>query len=82
MTKKDPLVVQSVLIDRRMFTLSKAKNWIRKHDYKLSFYGKEVETTENFYRFRQKAPSRFKKDKYVTKEISDGVKLVLGNMKS
>ena len=39
------------------------------------------EKTENYYRFRQAAPGRFKKDSYVTKEISDGVKLVLANRK-
>lgn len=80
MTKRNPLKTQSVLIYKDYFTKSQAKSWIRKHDFKLTFYGKEVEETENFYRFRQMAPSRFKKGKYVTKEISDGVKLVLGNL--
>ena len=80
MTKKDPLKTQSVLLDKDYFSKSQAKAWIRKHDFKQAFYGKDVEETENFYRFRQMAPSRFKKGKYVTKEISDGVKLVLGNL--
>jgi hypothetical protein len=39
-----------------------------------------METTENYYRFRQAAPKNFNKGKYVTKEISDGVLLVLGNL--
>lgn len=80
MTKKNPLKTQSVLLDKDNFTKSQAKTWIKKHDFKLTFYGKGVEETENFYRFRQMAPSRFKKGKYVTKEIADGVKLVLGNL--
>ena len=82
MTKKDPLVAQSVLIDRRIYSLSEAKKWIKKHDFKLTFYGKGVEKSENFFRFRQMAPRRFKPDKYVTKEIAEGIKLVLGNLKS
>jgi len=80
MTKKNPLKTQSVLLDKDYFTKSQAKAWIRKHDFKVTFYGKEVEETENFYRFRQMAPGRFKKGKYVTKEIDKGVKLVLGNL--
>lgn len=80
MTKKNPLKVQSVLMDKDYFTKSEAKSWIKYHGFKVTFYGKEVEETENFYRFRQMSPARFKKGKYVTKEIDDGIKLVLGNL--
>ena len=81
MTKRTPLKVQSVLVDRNVYNLKEAKSWIRKHDFKETFYRKGVEKTENFYRFRQAAPRRFKEGSYVTKEISEGVKLVLGNYK-
>ena len=81
MTKRTPLKVQSVLVDKDVYSLREAKSWIRKHDFKETFYGKGVEKTENFYRFRQAAPRRFKEGSYVTKEISDGIKLVLGNYK-
>jgi len=81
MTKRTPLKVQSVLVDKDVYNLREAKSWIRKHDFKETFYGKGVEKTENFYRFRQAAPRRFKEDSYVTKEISNGIKLVLGNYK-
>ena len=75
------LTTQSVLLSRDRFTLSSAKKWIKKHDFKLTFYRKEADVTENYFRFRQMAPTRFKKNNYVTKEISDGVKLVLGELK-
>ena len=75
------LTTQTVLLSKENFTLSTAKNWIKKHDFKLTFYGKQVDTTENYFRFRQMAPSRFKKNKYATKEITEGVKLVLGELK-
>ena len=81
MTKRTPLKVQSVLVDRNVYNLKEAKSWIRKHDFKETFYSKGVEKTENYYRFRQAAPRRFKEGSYVTKEISEGVKLVLGNYK-
>ena len=80
MVKKQPLKTQSVLLSRDKFTKKQAEAWIKKHDYKTTFYGKKMETTENYYRFRQAAPKNFKKGKYVTKEISDGVLLVLGNL--
>ena len=81
MTKRTPLKVQSVLISTDLYNLKEAKSWIRKHDFKETFYRKGVEKSENYFRFRQAAPGRFKKNSFVTKEISDGVKLVLGNYK-
>jgi len=75
------LKVQSVLISSDVYNLKEAKSWIRKHDFKETFYGKGVERTENYFRFRQAAPGRFKEGSFVTKEISDGVKLVLGKYK-
>jgi hypothetical protein len=81
MTKKDPLKVQSVMLNKKMFTKNKAEKWIEKHDFKKTFYRKGVEETDNYYRFRQMAPSRFEKGKFVTKEISEGIMLVLGNLK-
>ena len=69
----------SALCDSRE-TITKAKKWIKNHDFKVTFYRKEPDITENYFRFRQMAPSRFKKDSYATKEISEGVKLVLGEL--
>lgn len=81
MTKRTPLKVQSVLISTDLYNLKEAKSWIRKHDFRETFYGKGVEKSENYFRFRQAAPGRFKNNSFVTKEISDGIKLVLGNYK-
>jgi len=76
--KKAPMEVQSVLFEKEKFTLQKAKDWLKKHNYKLTFYGKGVDETKNMYRFRQVAPTRFDKKSYRIKELGDGVKLVLG----
>jgi len=82
MTKKDPLKTQSVLLSKSRFsTLKKAEKWIEKHDFKKSFRGKKGDSTENYWRFRQADPGRFKKDAYVTKEIDEGIMLVLANKK-
>jgi hypothetical protein len=49
--------IQSVLIPKSKFTLIKAKKWIRNNGYRLTFHGKKVDITNNYYRFRQKSPS-------------------------
>jgi len=64
--------VQSIIFDRRKYTVEKAKNWLKKHGYK---YG-DVDKKTNHIRFRQVPPGTFKY--FRTKEISDGIKLILG----
>ena len=56
------LTTQSVLLSRDRFTLASAKRWVKKHDFKVTFYRKEADVTENYFRFRQMAPTRFKKN--------------------
>jgi hypothetical protein len=75
------MVVQSVVIPKKNFTLAKAKQWIKDNKYKVSFFGKGVDKTVNTYRFRQVAPSVIKPKTYRMKNIKDGIKLVVGNIK-
>jgi len=75
------LVIQSVLIPKDKYTLVQASQWIANNHFKVSFYGKQVDETENYYRYRQMAPSRFVKDKYITIDFKDGVKLIKGQLK-
>lgn len=69
--KKKPLRIQSVIIDKRIFTKRRADNYIKKNNYK----NQKVDITKNFYRYRQLPP----KDnyKYRMKDLNNGVKLVL-----
>jgi hypothetical protein len=73
------LSIQSVLIPKNTFTLEDAQEWILNNGFKLSFDKKNVDITDNYFRFRQSRPSNFKK--YFTREIKDGVLLVIGNKK-
>jgi hypothetical protein len=75
------LVIQSVLIPKDKFTLNKARKWIADNHFKLTFWGKPVDITDKYYRYRQMAPSRFVKDKYITIDFKDGVKLIKGELK-
>lgn len=74
------LKTQSVIISKDNFTLSKAKQWIKKNKYKLTYYGKGVDIKPNTYRFRQDAPKHFNSKTYITKDLKNGIKLVLGKL--
>ena len=71
--------IQSVIFNKNKWTINKAEEWLRTHKYKTSFYGKKVDITTNYYRYRQLAPHKFKK--YFTKMLdgkNKGVGLVIG----
>ncbi len=63
--------IQSVIFDRSKWTLKKAKVWLKSKGYKRRF-----RQTEDFYRFRQTDPSRYKR--FITKKEGNGIKLIIG----
>lgn len=77
----DSLTLQTVLIPKDKYTLEEAETWIKQNNYKVSFYGKKVDITENFYRFRQASPRKFIKNSYRTKKLENGVQIVFGKTK-
>ena len=66
-----PDIVQSIIFDKKKFTTTTARNWLRKHGYR---YGK-VDEEINTLRFRQIPPN--KKYKYRMKQIAPGIKFDL-----
>jgi hypothetical protein len=75
--------IQSVIFNKKHWTKARAEQWLKNNNYKTSFYGKGVDETPNFYRYRQMAPSRFKN--YITKKLKkskshkdNGIQLVIG----
>lgn len=68
--------IQSIIIPKSNFTKKKAYEWIKLHGFKTEFGNKKgPDITKNFFRFRQRAPS--KKYHYYVKALSNGIKLVL-----
>ena len=65
------MVIQSVLFDRNIWTLKKAKDWLK---WRGMF--QFVDVKPNFWRFRQEDPSKFKTLKI--KKIGNGIEFVLG----
>lgn len=71
--------IQSVIFNKDKWNTNQAEGWLNKHGYKISFYGKKVDTTTNYYRYRQIAPHKFKN--YFIKMLDGknrGVGLVIG----
>ena len=66
--------VQTILFPVGKWNVVKSKKWLKKHNYK---HGK-ADKTENFYRFRQITPNKFKKDSFRTIEFGkSGIKSVV-----
>lgn len=64
-------VVQSILFDKDKWTKRRAVAWLKKHDYT----GLDVDEKENTLRYRQVEPDD--KNKYITKDIGNGIQLVI-----
>lgn len=68
--------IQSIIFSRKLYTPVQARKWIEKHGYKTTFYGKIADITDDYIRFRQQSPKKYKT--YRTNEIAEGIKLILG----
>ena len=67
---------QTLLFDKKIFSLENAMDWIYRHNYTNAT---DVDETENKYRFRQQEPSKFKKDSFRTIHFGDGIEAVIGH---
>ena len=71
--------LQSVVFEKNKWNQKKAQEWLKKNNFKTSFYGKPVDIKETQLRYRQTAPSRYKN--YITEKLDNGVLLILGRIK-
>ena len=69
--KKD--IVQSVLFDRNLWTIPKAKRWLKSNGY----FNDNIDEKEKHYRFRQYNPEDLKGYKFRTKKLNDGIELII-----
>jgi len=70
---------QSVIFNKKNFTLGQAKSWIKRNKFKQSYRNynnKKPEETKHYWRFRQEAPNKYKK--YYMKKVKTGVFYVMG----
>jgi len=71
------LKIQTIIFDKKFFTLEEARKWIKDHN----FQDNGVDETENSYRFRQLDPELFEPDSFRTITLTEGVKAVVGKLK-
>jgi len=79
------LTIQSIVINKKI-RLEKAEQIVTTLNKKPLYLNKKVTEykagqTINYWRFRQKAPSKFKKDSFRTKKINENTFFVLGELK-
>jgi hypothetical protein len=66
-----PSRIQSILFDKRYFTVEQAINWLKKYRRIPT----KVHETKKYYRFRQFNPDSTKKHRIIT--LAEGVKAVI-----
>jgi hypothetical protein len=76
-TKADSTVVQTLIFDKKLFTIEQAKKWARDHD----FIDSSVDETAESIRLRQKDPADFIDGSFRTIELTKGVNAVIGRLK-
>jgi hypothetical protein len=68
--------IQSIMFDKKKWTVTKAKQWLRDHKHKVP----TVDTTSEYHRFRQEPPFAFEKGTFrtiVLGAVSRGIKAVV-----
>lgn len=66
--------IQSVIFPKGSFSKEQARRYLDRNDLKAS----KLDETDEFFRFRQKDPSRFKRMRTITLPNSGGVKAIVG----
>jgi len=66
--------IQSIIFDKKMWKLTNCKKWLKKHGFKT-----DLDDKPEHYRFRQIEPEEL--GNYKTKDIGEGIKLILGSLK-
>ena len=76
--KQKKLMIQNVIFDKKIWTTSKCRIWLKKHGFKPI---KRVDVTDNYYRYRIKHPIEFMKGSFITYNFGHGIKSVMGKFK-
>lgn len=64
--------IQSIIFNKKIYNVNTAKNWIKKHNFKIL---KSPDITKNYIRIRQTEP---KYKKYYIKALNKNIMAVIG----
>jgi hypothetical protein len=71
------LVTQSILFDKKIFSISEARNWLKSHDKKSD----NIDVTDKYYRARQRDPGDFISESFRTIKVTRGIFMIVGKLK-
>lgn len=82
-TLKKTMIVQSVRLPKNKYSLEEAEKKVEELGFNKLYRNKRVNEykegqSENQWRFRQLAPSRFNKDSFRIRKLKGGIHLVIG----
>ena len=66
--------VQSVIFSKKCYTPQQAQKWLKKHNFKI----KKMDTTDDYYRFRQLSPLRFEEFRTIDFTDHGCIKAIIG----
>jgi hypothetical protein len=70
------MTIQSIIFAKSKWSQARAEKWLKSKGYKITFHGKPVDETANFYRYRQARPNPAMH--YFTKTLpGQGIKFII-----
>lgn len=76
--EQDGKTVQQLIFDKEYYDKEEALDWARAHEYSI----KECEEDEKCYKMTQRAKEDFEQSSLKTLEVEDGVKALVGKLKT
>lgn len=67
------MLVHSIIFRKDKWTIQDSHRWLYQHGYRPI---KNVDVTQNFYRWRIRDPNEFRQ--FVTKKVGKGIEIVFG----
>lgn len=78
-TDQEGTEVQTLVLSKDVFpTRERASEWVREHDFDVSFRDKPADETEDSWRYRQRDVGYFVEGSLRTIDLAEGVKAVVG----
>jgi hypothetical protein len=78
MNRREPLVIQAVLFDKKYYTPEMARHYLKINKIKRL---KKVHETDQFYRYRIREPEDFIEETFRTVPIGKDMKYIMGKIK-
>jgi len=80
--KEGAMVPQSIILSKDRFSSEgQVRDWIKENNFKVES-NPGIDETDTSYRVRQRDPGQFVEGSFRTKEVSNGISIVMGKLKN